>query len=202
MEKTETIELITALCKAQAEFKSALKDATNPHFKKSYADLSAIWEACKDGLHKNGLVVSQQTMGNEQGWHLVTKVYHTSGGYMESLTPIISQGNDPQKFGSGMTYARRYALAAILGIVTDDDDAEGAMVRNSTNVQQSAPKQPVKVVDAQVVANALKVVTNTNTAEALKTVWENHKDLHTTEAFKKAVSNRKAELGKELSHAS
>jgi hypothetical protein len=144
MEKTETKELITALCQAQKGFKSALKDATNPHFKKSYADLSAIWEACKEGLHQNGLVVSQQTVGTEQGWHLVTKVFHESGGFIESLTPIICQAGNPQSFGSGMTYARRYALAAILGIVTDDDDAEGAMNRKDANAQHSPPKAPAK----------------------------------------------------------
>jgi hypothetical protein len=203
MEKTENKELIAALCKAQAQFKSALKDAQNPHFKKSYADLSAIWDACREGLHQNGLVVSQQTIGTEQGWHLVTKVFHESGGYIESLTPIICQANNPQSFGSGMTYARRYALAAILGIVTDDDDAEGAMNRKDANVQHTAPKAPAKVTDAAVVANALKVVANTTTLGGLHDVWNNHKSLNTNEAFKRAVNSRKAELeGKGAVHAS
>lgn len=204
MEKTETTELITALCAAQKEFKSALKDAENPHFKKSYADLSAIWEACKDGLHKNGLVVSQQTVGTEQGWHLTTKVYHTSGGFIESITPIICQQNNPQSFGSGMTYARRYALAAILGVVTDDDDAEGAMARNTEKAQPASSNAPAKATDAKVIAQALKVVENTGTLEALATVWNNHTNLHTSEAFKKAMSLRKEQLqkGKETAHAS
>jgi hypothetical protein len=200
LNRTETKELIAALCKAQGEFKSALKDATNPHFKKSYADLSAIWEACREGLNKNGLVVSQQPSGTEQGWHLITRVYHTSGGYIESVTPIIcSRPNDPQAFGSGMTYSRRYALAAILGIVTDDDDAEGAMSRPQ---QQSAQKQPARAADAQVLAQALKVVTATGTLDDLAKVWSNHKPLQANEAFKKAMSARKEELkGKEPSHA-
>jgi hypothetical protein len=200
---TETPELIAALCKAQAKFKPALKDADNPFFKSKYADLNAVWDACKEGLHENGLFVSQQLNTLQDKTWLRTRVYHSSGGYIESnVLVVVTKLNDPQSFGSATTYFRRYALAAILGIVTDDDDAEGAMSRSNTNAQPTASNAPTKVTDAKVVAQALKVVENTNTLDALATVWNNHKDLHTTEAFKQGVSNRKAQLQKEVSHAS
>jgi hypothetical protein len=206
MEKTENKELITALCKAQAQFKSALKDAENSHFKRSYADLSAIWEACKEGLHQNGLVISQQTMGTEQGWHLVTKLFHESGGYIESLTPIICQANNPQSFGSGMTYARRYALAAILGIVTDDDDAEGAMNRKDTNVQHNAPKAPAARVQAPVktVTNAVKELDACKGRDDMGKIWNSYKEFHGDRLFLEALERvgKKYPKKEEVSHAS
>lgn len=132
-------QIFAALCKAQQTFKPALKDTANPFFKSKYADLASIWDACKDSLAENSLFVSQSTDIAETGPVLITRVYHSSGEHIESRTPIIcSKDKDPQAFGSAMTYTRRYSLAAILGIITDDDDAEGAMVRTAANVQ---PKQ-------------------------------------------------------------
>lgn len=134
---TETTSIFKALAAAQAGFHSALKDTANPFFKSKYADLSAVWEACKEGLKENNLFVSQQPGFIEAAgcWAIVTKIYNEAGETIEGTTPIIaSKANDPQAFGSAMTYARRYGLAATLGIVTDDDDAEGAMNRNNSKV--------------------------------------------------------------------
>lgn len=136
---TEKTTLYGALCKAQQNFKPAIKDTANPFFKSKYADLASIWDACKDALAANELFVSQSTDITETGPIMVTKVFHITGEYIESKTPIISKSmTDPQAFGSAMTYTRRYALAAILGIITDDDDGEGAMIRTATSAQ---PKQ-------------------------------------------------------------
>ena len=139
----EKTTLFTALHKAQQSFRPAIKDTANPFFKSKYADLASIWEACKDALSENDLFVSQTTDLTEQGAVLITRVYHTSGEYLESKTPIIcAKQNDPQAFGSAMTYTRRYSLAATLGIITDDDDGEGAMVRTADKVQPKPKEQP------------------------------------------------------------
>lgn len=150
---TEKTSIFTALCKAQQNFKPAIKDTANPFFKSKYADLASIWDACKDALAANDLFVSQSTDLTETGPVLVTRVYHTTGEYIESKTPIIcAKQNDPQAFGSAMTYTRRYSLAAILGIITDDDDGEGAMVRTADKMQpkqqQQPPNEPQKMATA------------------------------------------------------
>lgn len=137
----ETPELIAALCKAQAAFAPAIKDAANPFFKSKYADLGAVWEACKKPLAENDLFISQQPQLLEGVDVLRTRVYHSSGGFIESnMKVVVTKTGDPQAFGSAMTYTRRYSLAAILGIVTDDDDAEGAMARQTQNAKPQAQK--------------------------------------------------------------
>ena len=149
---TEKATIYAALCKAQPHFKPAIKDTANPFFKSKYADLASIWDACKDALAANELFVSQSTDINEYGTLLITRVTHSSGEYIESKTPIIcAKDRDPQAFGSAMTYTRRYSLAAILGIITDDDDGEGAMVMQQPQKQQ----QPVKQAETPTSANGV-----------------------------------------------
>jgi hypothetical protein len=142
IEENITPELIAALSKAQAKFAPALKDAANPFFKSKYAPLDAVWNACKDALAENQLFVSQPTYMVEDKTMLRTRVYHSSGGFIGSeIEVVVAKKNDPQAFGSALTYFRRYELSAVLGIVTDDDDAESAMSRDPA---QSAAK-PAKI---------------------------------------------------------
>lgn len=113
------IELNKALCKAQAEMMPAVKDATNPHFKSKYADLASIWYACRHPLASNGLCVTQAIQGDL----LLTSLRHVGGGLVTSEMKIVCKDpTNPQSFGSALTYARRYALAALVGVVTDEDD--------------------------------------------------------------------------------
>ena len=128
MNKSETIELLAqALLKAQTEFMTASKDAKNPFFKSKYATLNSVWEAVATALHNNGLVCIQPIVNNM----VATTIIHTSGQFITSECPIVcAKQNDPQALGSAITYSRRYALASMLGVMTDDDDdAESAMVR-------------------------------------------------------------------------
>jgi hypothetical protein len=130
MNKSEQInELAGALAKAQAEIKGALKDAQNPFFKSSYADLASVWDAIRAPLAKHGLSVIQTTDSTEKGMVLVTTLAHASGQWIEGRYPIQPMKNDPQAMGSATTYARRYALAAIVGVAQIDDDGEAAMAR-------------------------------------------------------------------------
>src|SRR3990172_7771323 len=128
-------ELATALSKVQARIRGASKDSTNPFFKSKYADLTSVWEACRDLLTVNGLSVVQTNVPSEAGVTLVTTLMHTSGQWIQGSLFIKPSKDDPQGFGSAMTYARRYALAAIVGVAPEDDDANAA----------SAKTAPVKI---------------------------------------------------------
>lgn len=124
-------ELMTALAKAQGKIQPAIKDKKNPHFKSSYADLNSIWEACRSALSENGLAVVQTVECREREPVLVTTLGHSSGQWMRSEMPIITQKMDPQGIGSALTYYRRYSLASIVGVAPEDDDAEAAQRREA-----------------------------------------------------------------------
>lgn len=140
MEKSEQIqELAAAMVAAQGEITGAAKDSTNPHFRSSYADLSSVMEACKGALNRHGIAVLQPSVPSEPGTLAIdTLLMHTSGQWVSGRTVIPLQKNDPQGFGSAMTYARRYSLAAMVGVCPEDDDGEGAMNRGN---QRPAPQQ-------------------------------------------------------------
>lgn len=142
--QSETIgALAAALSKAQADITGALKDSSNPFFKSKYADLASCWDACRKQLAANGLSVIQTTRVAEQGLVLVTTLAHSSGEWIAGEMPVLIavQGKSgefkevtPQAQGSGITYARRYALAAIVGLAQVDDDAEAAQGRKPLTV--------------------------------------------------------------------
>ena len=120
--------LIEALAAAQGEIENAPLNKQNPHFQSKYADLAAIRNAVTPALTKHGLAVTQVTQITEAGaLILITRLMHTSGETLESVYPLPTEIGRPQVMGSALTYARRYTLAAMIGIGSDeDDDAEGA----------------------------------------------------------------------------
>lgn len=121
--------LAAALAKAQAEIAGAVKDSANPFFKSKYADLESVWSACRKPLTSNGLSVIQTTLPMKQGLMLVTTLAHSSGEWIRGYMPILAKDNTAQSQGSGISYARRYALAALVGVYQTDDDAEAAQGR-------------------------------------------------------------------------
>lgn len=152
MNRSESIsKLSAALVKAQGEMGSATKDAKNPFFKSSYADLNAIREATIPVLNKNGITVLQPTTVFEGKAYVETTLLHESGEYLTSLTEIIApKQNDPQAHGSGVSYARRYGLQSFLCVGAEDDDGEKAMGR-STGVKP-AVKEAAKPAEKEAVA--------------------------------------------------
>ncbi|MBD2531922.1 ERF family protein [Nostoc flagelliforme FACHB-838] len=119
-------ELIKALIKAKAEFNPIQKDRTNPHYKHKYATLDAVLDAVTPALGKHGLVIIQTTEICEGKTVLRTHIFHESGESITSTYPL-PEISDSQKLGAALTYARRYAVCAILSVTADeDDDAEGA----------------------------------------------------------------------------
>ncbi len=119
-------ELAAALAKAQGEITGALKDSANPFFKSKYADLASCWDACRAALSKNGLAVIQAPMTEATETFLVTTLLHSSGQYMQSKLAVSPKDDTPQAMGSALTYARRYALTAMVGVAQVDDDGNAA----------------------------------------------------------------------------
>lgn len=127
VQRSTTIEkLIDALSKAQAKIKNAAKDAENPHFQSRYADLASVWEACREPLTEQGLAVVQFPVGEGDHVGLTTYLAHSSGQWMCSTIYATPERKGPQAVGSVLTYLRRYALAAVVGVAPDDDDGNAA----------------------------------------------------------------------------
>jgi hypothetical protein len=134
-----------ALSKAQGEIRSAEKDATNPHFKSSYATLASVWDACRAALSKNELAVVQTGDFDDKGPLLITRLIHSSSAVITSTIRVRPMKDDMQGLGSAWTYARRYALAAIVGVAPDDDDDANEATRpQRQNQNPPPPKQQEK----------------------------------------------------------
>jgi hypothetical protein len=141
MNKSESItELSKALVKFHSVMGKVSKDAKNPFYKNKYASLSNIIEAVNKPLNDNGLSVVQ--MPCNEG--LTTMLVHESGEWISSTssTPVKDE-TDPQKLGSAITYARRYALGAILSLNIDEDD-DGQSASTPPKKQTAPPTAPPK----------------------------------------------------------
>ena len=124
MNKSESIEnLAKALSKFQAEVKNPANTANNPFFKSKYAPLNEILNDVRPLLSKYGLSVLQVPGGDGQDVVITTLLLHDSGEWIETYPLNMKPAkNDPQGIGSCITYGRRYSLAAVLGISSEDDD--------------------------------------------------------------------------------
>ena len=124
MRHSETLEKIApALVKAQQEIEPAPKGAENPYFNSRYTTLTELWSTVREVLGKNGLSVVQVFEPSENGTILLgTTLLHESGEWIGGVLAVPVKKADPQAVGSAITYGRRYALAALLGVVSDEDD--------------------------------------------------------------------------------
>lgn len=128
--KSESLnELAKALCDAQKELKPALKDAKNTFYNSSYADLASVTEAVRS-IHAHGLSYTQTLDMVGETPVLKTTLLHVSGQWVEGVQPLMAVKKDPQSLGSAITFARRYGLAAIVGLTQDDDDGNAASLDN------------------------------------------------------------------------
>jgi hypothetical protein len=119
--------IATAFIKAKKEFSPALKDKTNPAFRSKYADLGACLEAVNDALLNNGIAVYQETSEDSTGVTVETVLLHESGETIRSgKLHVPAAKQDPQGFGSALTYCRRYSLITACGIAPEDDDGNAA----------------------------------------------------------------------------
>lgn len=137
-------EIALALSKAQGEMQAAEKDGTNPHFRSNYATLDSIWKACRRPLASNGLSVVQFPGSDDAGHYLETMLMHASGQFISNQMRVVPDKNNIQGLGSVLTYTRRYALASIVGITSDEDDDGNGSVEQGQKVQSKKKAKPAK----------------------------------------------------------
>ncbi|HEX8965858.1 MAG TPA: ERF family protein [Patescibacteria group bacterium] len=148
MNKSEQInELTTAMTKAQLQIKNAVKNKKNPHLKSKYADITSTIEAAKEALSNNGLSIFQGPDIIDGKNVLRTILSHTGGQWISSITPLITPRNDMQSLGTAITYARRYAYAAMVGIVTEEDDDGESIKSKSKSESNNSPQLNYKYLD-------------------------------------------------------
>lgn len=135
------IELAKALAKAQGEFPCAKKDSENPFFNSKYADLASIVEAIQEPLAKHGLSLVQCVVDAPGGIGIETVLLHESGEWLSSTYSMPVAKHDAQGVGSAITYGKRYAMAAILRLATEDDDGNAATLAASPSAPKSAVPQ-------------------------------------------------------------
>ena len=144
------VNLAKAMLQVQQVIMPACKDRTNSFTNSKYATLNSVMEACSKALSDAGIWVTQYPVpveSNINALGLVTKLVHAeSGEFQSSMLVMPLPKNDPQGYGSALTYARRYALSAMVGIVTNDDDGNLATYGQkslSNSVIHDSRKTPV-----------------------------------------------------------
>jgi ERF superfamily len=136
--------LAAALAKAQAEVQGALKSSENPYYRSTYADLQAVWAACRKPLTDHGLSILQSpsTEPTENGGvrvYVETILLHESGQWIRGIVSVAAKDDSPQAIGSCISYMKRYALQSFAGVAPeDDDDAEAAQATHRR--AQATPK--------------------------------------------------------------
>lgn len=152
-EMTQIDQIAAALAKAQAEMQNPGFDCTNPHFRNKYASLAAVRNAVVPVLARHGIYVGQNLTTSERGIGCETILTHSSGQSMR-FGPLFLPASkaDAQGFGSAATYARRYSLMAVAGVVGDEDDdanaatGKPAMVHSAKDDLPAVDPARVKVV--------------------------------------------------------
>lgn len=145
---TSIAALAASLSKAQASIEGAVKGKVNPAFKSKYADLSSVWEACREALTENGLAVIQSPGPVADGrMEMTTMLLHASGEWVKGTLTIPLGKVDAQAYGSATTYARRYALAAFVGVSPEDDDGNAAAKAKPPANHDTRPTPPTEEKD-------------------------------------------------------
>lgn len=189
--------IASALVKAQKAFGPALKTSTNPHFKSRYADLSACVEAVIEGLNANGIMLMQPCHESETGVTVETLFVHESGETLSAgKLHVPAAKQDPQGYGSALTYARRYSLMAACGIAPEDDDGNAAS-------QQKKPVQ--QKLTGSAVEDFITTIRDSDSMDALKKAFatafraaEHVSDDAAAKRFEQAKDKRKQQLQDEL----
>ena len=172
MEHSESIKnLAKALAKFQGEVKDPAKNEKNPFFKSKYVPLDALIEAVRPTLSANGLSIIQMPSGDGKTISLKTIILHESGEWIESdLFSLVIAKADAQGAGSGVTYARRYQLGAVLNIGwTDDDDGNSISGHEVKTAPAPKPTPNVSVPRYHIIIASLDTMRD---AQATVTLME------------------------------
>lgn len=143
MEQSEQIDKIgKALVAAQSAMEAATKDHVNPYFKSKYATLDNVIDVAKRALNGNGIAFMQSPgVGPDGEITVTTQLTHESGQWIRGTCGAKpAKVNDPQAVGSCITYLRRYSLAAVCGMATEeDDDGNSATPKDPPKSRREAP---------------------------------------------------------------
>ena len=166
-----------AFVKAKKTFSPALKDKTNPAFRSKYADLGACIDAVDDALLENGIACFHETFEDLTGVTVQTVFLHESGEMLKfGILHVPASKQDPQGYGSALTYARRYSLMAACGIAPEDDDGNGAAEKLAAEKKASAArleaekKRPPKMEENAIIDH-LTAINDAETMDALKKAY-------------------------------
>lgn len=147
-------EFATALVKAQGMIEGAVKGSNNPAFRSKYADLGACWEACRDALQTNNIAVLQFPIAapvGSIGLATILVFGPTGESISEAYCLPLKDASSAQSAGSAITYARRYALCAVIGICPVDDDGNAA-----SKAPKASDGPPVGFTHQQVPAKLIR----------------------------------------------
>lgn len=187
-------QIAAALVKAQKAFGPALKTHTNPAFRTKYADLSACVEAVIDALNNNGIALIQKTHRDDSGVTVETVFVHESGEEISSgVLHVPASKQDPQGYGSALTYARRYSLMAACGIAPEDDDGNAAS-KHPPAKQKTEQQDRTEAPAAFDIAKALQWIGSGNGLEQQKHRGRTMYGKATTEEDRARIKNYVEEL--------
>lgn len=203
-------KLAHALSKAQGQMSGAAKSANNPFFKSKYADLNECIEAAKKPLADNELAVIQTTELGGKGVIIVTTLAHSSGEWIKGKIDMAPKKDDDQSRGSSITYGRRYAFAAIVGLAQKDDDGNAATEepksRNQQPEQKSAACQQEQPVDQAVINGWMNYIqgfkAGVHNLAQFRAVWKTDaapKLANVNQATRNLILNAKRDKEAELS---
>lgn len=159
--------LLEALLAVQKDAPTLPKDATNPHFRSKYTPLDTIVETMGPILNTHGLIWTTLPVSADGEPALTYRLSHAeSGESLEGTMPLLLSKQDAQGHGSAITYARRYALCAVLNLVADDDDDGNAASSQAREPQTTsiASEKQIKYVTTLLKRNK---VTNAELAALL-----------------------------------
>lgn len=173
-------KIAPAFIKAKMAFGPVLKGKTNPAFKSKYANLEACLDAVDDACLSNGIALYQETFEDATGVTVETVFLHESG---ESLRcgklHVPASKQDPQGYGSALTYARRYSILAACGIAAEDDDGNAASIGRGQSAParevDKTPKERAALIKTGVAAGDAKGAAEAMAGwprELLDAVWE------------------------------
>ena len=189
--------IATAFVKAKKAFGPALKCKTNPAFKSKYADLAACLEAVDEALLANGIAMYQETFEDMAGVTVETVFMHESGEMLRcGKLHVPAAKQDPQGYGSALSYARRYSLMASCGIAAEDDDGQAAC---------KPPPQKAAALTESAVADFITMISDAGSMDALKKAFgaaykaaEHVADAKAQAQFEQAKDKRKLQLTQEI----
>lgn len=166
-------EIASAFVKAKKDFAPAIKNSINGHLRQKYADLSACIDAVNDAFLKNGIAMYQETFEDNTGVTVETVLLHESGEFLRfGKLHLPAPKQDPQGYGSALSYARRYSLLTACGIAPEDDDGEAAALHaQKKQDRQDNEKREMAVEQAAAIHSVLTKAAN-NGKSALGVAWK------------------------------